>query len=599
MSGINIPVTVTGADTAATQLGKVSGALGGVGTSTDKANDALKNVGKTIKDIPGGFEAIGNNVKPLAQSLGGLVAETGSVGSAFGELILALSGPAGIGIALAVATAGFKLLIESFSESKSGSTSLEDSLKGLSIQFDATKRDAQLLSSELDAAAKLRKLNFEINIPDKRQRLAAQLGEDLTDVQLKLNDLQKIQTALQNQSGPLIDLISKEGSQELNNLYGTIGDVNELRLRSLSLSDKDKKLVEEIVKRENELFKVGNEINILFKTKQTLNAQNILDLRALNEEENKRKEKIQEQKKAADSVAKTIAALREKLAVIGKEEELFNVDKTKDKINALTQTIQTLFSKFKLGVEAPQVQDLKSEIDLLNGIIIRNENIRLAVPINIEKPDINSLKTINDAIAAGIKFTTPPITDPFAEFRKKAEEFAKSTGDIIGNTLGDAFTGIGESIGNILSGKGGAGDLFGGIFKVLGEGLKTLGKFVIQSAILLDSVKKVLNSILAGPGGFIAGIALGIALISLGSFIQNSIPGFANGVTNFGGGVALVGERGPELVRLPSGSDVIPNYRLNSLSASSPMGYIPNVTLRGSDLVIAFNRQTATNRRNG
>jgi len=36
------------------------------------------------------------------------------------------------------------------------------------------------------------------------------------------------------------------------------------------------------------------------------------------------------------------------------------------------------------------------------------------------------------------------------------------------------------------------------------------------------------------------------------------VPGFASGVKNFGGGLAVVGERGPELVRLPAGSDVLP-----------------------------------------
>lgn len=35
------------------------------------------------------------------------------------------------------------------------------------------------------------------------------------------------------------------------------------------------------------------------------------------------------------------------------------------------------------------------------------------------------------------------------------------------------------------------------------------------------------------------------------------IPGFAGGVRNFSGGLAMVGERGPELVRLPRGSDVL------------------------------------------
>lgn len=36
------------------------------------------------------------------------------------------------------------------------------------------------------------------------------------------------------------------------------------------------------------------------------------------------------------------------------------------------------------------------------------------------------------------------------------------------------------------------------------------------------------------------------------------IPGFATGVQNFAGGPAIVGERGPELLNLPRGSDVIP-----------------------------------------
>lgn len=39
---------------------------------------------------------------------------------------------------------------------------------------------------------------------------------------------------------------------------------------------------------------------------------------------------------------------------------------------------------------------------------------------------------------------------------------------------------------------------------------------------------------------------------------QGGVPGFAGGVSNFRGGMAMVGERGPELVRLPGGSDVIP-----------------------------------------
>jgi hypothetical protein len=39
-------------------------------------------------------------------------------------------------------------------------------------------------------------------------------------------------------------------------------------------------------------------------------------------------------------------------------------------------------------------------------------------------------------------------------------------------------------------------------------------------------------------------------------------PGFANGTDSAPGGVALVGERSPELANLPRGSQVVPNDKL-------------------------------------
>jgi hypothetical protein len=47
---------------------------------------------------------------------------------------------------------------------------------------------------------------------------------------------------------------------------------------------------------------------------------------------------------------------------------------------------------------------------------------------------------------------------------------------------------------------------------------------------------------------------------SVGGII-GKIPGFASGVSNFAGGLAIVGEHGPELVHLPGGSSVTPNGR--------------------------------------
>jgi hypothetical protein len=49
--------------------------------------------------------------------------------------------------------------------------------------------------------------------------------------------------------------------------------------------------------------------------------------------------------------------------------------------------------------------------------------------------------------------------------------------------------------------------------------------------------------------------------------ILRRIPGFADGVRNFSGGLAVVGERGPELVNLPKGADVFTNEESRRMTA--------------------------------
>ena len=48
--------------------------------------------------------------------------------------------------------------------------------------------------------------------------------------------------------------------------------------------------------------------------------------------------------------------------------------------------------------------------------------------------------------------------------------------------------------------------------------------------------------------------------------------GFEEGVTNYGGGAAIVGEGGPELVTLPQGSNVVTNENVNRLRGEGKAG---------------------------
>lgn len=77
-------------------------------------------------------------------------------------------------------------------------------------------------------------------------------------------------------------------------------------------------------------------------------------------------------------------------------------------------------------------------------------------------------------------------------------------------------------------------------------------------------ISGIFDNITNAVGGVISALgSITSAASSVGSFLN--IPGFASGVTNFSGGLAVVGENGPELVNLPRGSDVIPTGKVGAM----------------------------------
>lgn len=64
-----------------------------------------------------------------------------------------------------------------------------------------------------------------------------------------------------------------------------------------------------------------------------------------------------------------------------------------------------------------------------------------------------------------------------------------------------------------------------------------------------------------------------------------SIPGNALGTDNWRGGLSWVGERGPELVNLPMGAQVIPNNKIGQLGGGGmQFTYAPSIDARGASL---------------
>lgn len=141
-------------------------------------------------------------------------------------------------------------------------------------------------------------------------------------------------------------------------------------------------------------------------------------------------------------------------------------------------------------------------------------------------------------------------------------EFSLAT-EVIKTTAGNAWDAIqtklasvGESIKTaILSPFHGARDAIGGVMTAFKDNL--LGP---------------LRSALSGFGTFGGGVA-GVVNWILGAFKQPqigvpSVPALAKGTRDFQGGVAMVGEQGPELVVLPKHAIVVPNGLTESLVAN-------------------------------
>lgn len=152
-------------------------------------------------------------------------------------------------------------------------------------------------------------------------------------------------------------------------------------------------------------------------------------------------------------------------------------------------------------------------------------------------------------------------------------------GDRSPDQLGEAVTGVGldglnrlsDGLANIVADVRSVNDAFTMMRDVFQSAIQDMIAALVRLGIQ-KAIVGLIGGLTGGGGGGLPGTAGGMDLRGF------SIPGFAGG-TNFApGGISLVGERGPELVNLPRGSQVIPNHELSSMGG----GGSRNVTIQMS-----------------
>jgi len=164
------------------------------------------------------------------------------------------------------------------------------------------------------------------------------------------------------------------------------------------------------------------------------------------------------------------------------------------------------------------------------------------------------------------------VVQPIGEFLARPFRWALDTIKSVWNGISGFFSDIGAKIGNVASG---IKDKLTAPFSAAVEFVKGIPGKMVDA---ISNIGKLIRDKLGDwdiPG-------------PLGK-VKDVIPGFATGVRDFSGGMAWVGERGPELVNLPKGADVFTADQSRRMAGSSTTNqFYGNITIANEAAANAF-----------
>lgn len=117
--------------------------------SSAQASNALNNLSRIAQDAPFGFIGIQNNINPLLESFQRLKAETGSTSAALKSMVAGLAGPAGLGLAVGVASSLLVVFSKDIAEFFRNATNASDAVDDLKKQTEDYTKSVAKESSQL------------------------------------------------------------------------------------------------------------------------------------------------------------------------------------------------------------------------------------------------------------------------------------------------------------------------------------------------------------------------------------------------------------------------------------------------------------------
>lgn len=317
-------------------------------------------------------------------------------------------------------------------------------------------------------------------------------------------------------------------------------------------------------------------------------------------------------------------ALAEGLAAwqAGKEVAVEWMDATEDLRNEMYRTsLEGLASAYSLGDSYGRVKDAAEKAGLSMAAISRVplEQLRLLIPMADEYRDIMQKIAFEDELDRHISQTLPDWQNGIGKTREQIQAMqnammtARDAWQAGWYDMDYAILIAGNDIQEILAGSQRSADDWVKAFQtdtlaasqawnllnddmrfILGENLALQEEWARHGLYVYEdfsiSTRRILESITAAAGEAAAGVARHVAEITnqvnaataAGATLQNTapvggdvppgywitpqgnvakIPGYAGGTSYHPGGLAMVGERGPELVSLPRGAKVYPGLQ--------------------------------------
>ena len=591
---------------------QLSTSLGKLPSASNQANQALVNSGRVLQDLNYGFIGIANNLNPLLESFQRLGERSKEAGSSIGkELVSALTGPAGLGVALSAATFIFLKFgdeISNFITQKVGglNTALASEIK----VFDDSSKAYVKASTDINTLNESHE-QYKNGLITKAAFLK-QFNSILGDTIAKTNDLSTAEKFLTENSEAYVKMVFYKAVAQEAAAQAAKKQVEQLALEELpptptlgqralafvspggttgaDIAEKDRKakikdlefdayVLQEINKKYNV---IANNIQETFTKIFGPSNKGVGDVK--QSETSKILQNLAEQTKSLDY--QLSEGLIKKLPTNDKDKESYYTLK----INAISDAIKKLAgltsteATTALGTLKQQLSEAK--VGLGMGLLDRR-SVGEASAMSERKLDPERTaramamldKEANAIFIKGQIDKEKELSKILKKQQKDYENFANT----IASGVTNAFMGLwdamerGQNVGMALE------DMFKNL-------VKQIAAAVIQALIF----KAIMNAITGGASG---GAEAATGAASIADFIMAGVTPHAAGGITTGPSIGMIGEAGPEAIMPLSKLSSFLNTSFNAGSMSgSSSGNGGQFVLRGQDLLLSINRsQKASN----